>query len=199
MAVRRLAVGVALALCACTSAPVSTYKAGVLPGIGEQRLAEVAGRPTSASPFSLAGLSARVLTYPFGQVVVQGGKVIVVTIQGDQAYVGPLGAKIGMSEDQLKAAFAATPSRRTGHVESYDLIANNMVTRMRDLYDETDGVMFELAAANPNDPLAPYSIININLADAQGRAFLLALTKAKVAGSNPDQRIDNEVTEPWST
>ena len=40
--------------------------------------------------------------------------------------------------------------------------------------------------------------MSINLADANGFAFLQALTQAKESGVYPGQRIDNFTSEPWS-
>jgi hypothetical protein len=156
------------------------------------------GKPTSTLPFRLPGIEAQILAYPFGQVVVRNGKVIAVTIASDPAYVGPHGMRVGAPEDQLTAALKAS-GHRTGHRDAYDLIAGDTVTRTKDLYDETDHVMYELAAANANDPEAPYHVVGINLANPEGFSFFQVVTNAKVSGLYPGQRIDNFTSEPWST
>lgn len=176
--------------------PPATYKPGVVPGISQSRLEELLGKPTSTLPFSMPGAQAQILAYPFGQVALRNGKVITVTIASDPSYVGPQGVHLGMPEDRLRKALHGTHVR--GHRDAYDVIVGDMVTRTKDYYDETHHVMYELAAANANDPEAPYSVISINLADADGFAFLENLTKAKVAGLYTGQHIDNFVSEPWA-
>ena len=148
--------------------------------------------------FGLPRVEAQILTYPFGQVALQQGRAIAVMIASDPSYVGPNGTRLGMAETDLRAALHKG-GHRQGHLDAYDVIAGDLTTRTKDLYDETDHVMYELAAANANDPEAPYSIISINLADAAGFDFLQAVTSAKVGGLYPDQRIENFVSEPWHT
>jgi len=161
------------------------------------RLETLLGKPKNTLPFTLPGVDAQILEYPFGQAVARSGKVIAVTIAGDTAYIGPFNIRIGTSEDDLRAALRA-PGTRRGHKDAYDLIVGDTVTRTKDLYDDTDHVMFELAAANANDPEAPYSVVSINLANPDGFAFFQAVTSAKVGGMYPGQRIDNFTSEPWS-
>lgn len=193
-----LAFAITVAGCA-SKPPPSLYKPGVLPGVGVSRVEALLGKPTSTLPFTLPGVEAQVLAYPFGQVVERNGKVMAVTIASDPAYVGPHGVSLGASEDRMTAALKAADGHRTGHRDAYDLIVGDAVTRTKDLYDDTDHVMFELAAANANDPEAPYHVISINLADPQGFSFLQAVTNAKVSGLYPGERIDNFTSEPWST
>src|ERR1017187_6735334 len=178
-----ISLALALACSACSAkAPPSTYRPAVVPGIDQRQLEAAIGRPSSTLPFALPGIAAQILSYPFGQVATRNGTVITVTIAGDPSFVGPYGSHIGMAEDQLASALKASGKHIKGHHDSYDVIAGDMVTRTKDAYDDTDHVMFELAAANPNDPEAPYSIVSINLADANGFAFLQALTQAKESG-----------------
>jgi len=148
--------------------------------------------------FGLPHVQAEILTYPFGQVAVQNATAIAVMIASDPSYVGPNGARLGMAETALRAALHKG-GHRHGHLDAYDVIAGDVTTRTKDLYDETDYVMYELAAANANDPEAPFSIISINLADAAGFDFLQAVTSAKVGGLYPDQRVENFVSDPWHT
>ena len=56
-----------------------------------------------------------------------------------------------------------------------------------------------MAAANPNDPLAPFNVISITRANDDGFALLTAITKAKIGGMYPDQHVFNFVSEPWKT
>lgn len=189
----------AAAACACSAKPPpSTYNTSAVPGISASRLESLLGKPTSTLPFRLPGIEAQVLAYPFGQVIVRDGKVIAVTIATDPSYVGPHGVTVGTSEDHLMAALKAS-GHRSGHRDAYDLIAGGTETRTKDLYDDTDHVMYELAAANANDPEAPYHVISINLANPEGFSFLQAVTSAKVSGLYPGERIDNFTSEPWST
>jgi len=158
----------------------------------------VLGKPQSSLSFALPRIQAQILSYPFGQVAVQQNRVVTVTIASDEAYTGPNGARLGMSEADLRAALHKG-GHKQGHLDAYDVIAGDVTTRTKDLYDLTDHVMYELAAANANDPEAPYSIISINLADANGFAFLQVVTNAKVGGLYPGQHVENFVSEPWQT
>jgi hypothetical protein len=194
------ALALLLAAWGCSSKPPpSTYKAGVVPGVGVARVESLLGKPTSTLPFSLPGIDVQVLAYPFGQVIVRGGKVIAVTIATDPSYVGPHGVGLHMSEDRLTATLKAASGHRSGHRDSYELIVGDTVTRTKDLYDETDHVMYELAAGNPTDPETSYSVVGMNLANPAGFSFFEAVTNAKVSGLYPGQRIDNFESEPWST
>ena len=181
---------------ACSKPPPPSYRPGAVPGISRAQLEGIAGKPTSTLPFTLPGVSAQILAYPFGQAVLQDDKVVVVTVAGDPGYVGAHGVKLGMPEDQLLKALHGT--RAKGHRDAYDVVVGEMDTRTKDYYDETGHVMYELAAANPNDPLAPFNLIGINLANAEGFTFLENLTKAKVSGLYTGQHIDNFVSDPWS-
>ena len=178
--------------------PPSTYKAGAVPGISVSRLETLLGKPKNTLPFTLPGIQAEILEYPFGQAVARSGEVIAVTIAGDPSYTGPFNIRIGTSEDDLNTALRGAGGKRTGHRDSYELIVGDTVTRTKDVYDDTDHVMFELAAGNPNDPEVSYSVVSINLAGPEGFAFLQAVTNAKVGGMYPGQRIDNFTSEPWS-
>jgi hypothetical protein len=172
------------------------YRPGVVPGISQARLEELAGKPTSSLPFSLPGVHADILAYPFGQVALRDGRAITVTIASDPTYVGSHGIALGMPEDQLLKTLRTIHAR--GHRDAYDVIVGDNVTRTKDYYDEKHGVMYELAAANANDPLAPYSVVSINLANADGFKFFEAVTQAKVGGLYTGQHIDNYTSDPWS-
>ena len=159
----------------------------------------ILGPPKQEAPFNLQSLSADVMTYDFGQVLLDDGRVVAITVADDPTYVGPLGIKLGIQEDAVKAAYAAHKKHRTGLREAYDVVVGTNDTRTRDLYDQTDHLMIEMAAANPNDPLAPFNVISITQANDEGFALLQAITKAKVGGLYPDQHVFNYVTEPWKT
>jgi len=148
---------------------------------------------------TIQNLSAFVMTYVFGQVLLENDKVVAITVADDPTYVGPFGIKLGIQEDAVKAAFHARKAHLTGHRDAYDVVVGTTDTRTRDYYDQTDGVMIEMAAANPNDPLAPFNVISITRASAAGLALLTAITKAKVGGMYPDQHVFNFVSEPWTT
>ena len=95
-----------MALCvvaaSCSSKPPpSTYKEGVVPGITQHQLESLLGPPSSTLPFALPGIQAQILSYPFGQVAIQHGKAITVTIASDPSYMGPLGMHLRTLEDQL--------------------------------------------------------------------------------------------------
>jgi hypothetical protein len=187
-----------VAAAGCSSKPPpTTYKAGVVPGISVSRLEELVGKPQSTIAFSLpTGVSAQILAYPFGQTVVRGGQVRTVTIAGDPSYVGPHGVRLNMPEDQVLKALHGT--RANGHRDSYDVIVGDTVTRTKDYYDERGHVMYEFAAANANDPEAPYNLVSINLADADGFNFLEDVAKSKQSGEYTGQHIDNYISEPWT-
>jgi len=159
----------------------------------------ILGKPKQEAQFTLQKLSAYVLTYDFGQLLLEDGKVVAITVADDPTYVGPLGIKLGMPEDGVKAAFGAHKKKRTGHKDGYDDVVGTTDTRTRDLYDETDRLMIEMAAANPNDPLAPFNVISITQADGAGLALLAAITQAKIGGMYPDQHVFNFISEPWKT
>ena len=159
----------------------------------------ILGNPKNDSPFVLGNLGADVMTYDFGQILLEDGRVVAITVADDPTFVGPFGVKLGMQEDAVKAALAAHKETRTGHKDAYDVVVGTQDTRTRDLYDETDHLMIEMAAANPNDPMAPFNVISITRADDRGFALLEAITKAKVGGMYPDQHVYNYVSEPWKT
>ncbi|HME82329.1 MAG TPA: hypothetical protein VKF82_09660 [Candidatus Eremiobacteraceae bacterium] len=168
-----------------------------MPGISLGQLEALLGKPSSSLPFALpGGIQADILAFPFGQAALKGDKVITVTIASDPSYVGAHGVHLGMPEDQLLKALHGTGAK--GHRDAYDVIVGDMDTRTKDYYDETGHVMYELAAANANDPEAPFNVVSVNLADAQGLQFLEAVTNAKVSGLYTGQHIDNFVSEPWS-
>ena len=196
-----LVVALTAIVSACTTPPPQTngYKPGVEPGMSKTAVETILGKGSSEAPFSLPNLSAFVMTYVFGQVLLEDDKVVAITVADDPTYVGPYGIKLGIQEDAVKAAFHTHNAHRTGHRDAYDVIVGTTDTRTRDYYDETDGLMIEMAAANPNDPLAPFNVISITRANAAGLALLTAITKAKVGGMYPDQHVFNFVTEPWTT
>ena len=197
-----LAVLASLALCAtaCTPKPPSTsgYSHEIVPGISRERVEQIAGKPVSTQPFNLDTIHAEVMAYPFGQVILNGNHVIVVTIIKDLAYVGPFGVAPGVMDDQFQASLKAAKGHRSGHVDSYDVIVTQGETRTRDWYDTTDNLMVEFAATNANDPLAPYQIVAVNLANQDGMNLLQQIVKSKLRGEFPDQRVVNFVSEPWT-
>lgn len=188
-------------LTACTAQPPQTngYKPGVHPGMSRDQVEAILGKPTSEAPFSLLNLDADVLTYQFGQVLLEHKAVVAISVTADATYVGPFGIALGVNQDAVKAAFHAHPHHRAGHLDAYDVVVGTSDTRTRDLYDQTDHLMIEMAAANPNDPMAPFNVICITQADDAGLALLVAITKAKVGGMYPDQHVFNYVSDPWST
>ena len=190
-----------LTLCGCGHAAPRTdgYKPGAVPGTTRDRAEAILGKPDSVSPFSLpgTGVDAEVLTYPFGQVLVQNGEVVAVSVNNDPEFRGPFGVTIGMSEDNLYAALAAHPRSRAGHRESYDAIEKTSDTRTKDIYDETDHVIIELTAANANDALAPFNVAQVTLVNGKGMNLIEAFTKARVAGLYPEVHVDNFISDPW--
>jgi hypothetical protein len=176
------------------------YKPGVQTGMSKDQVDSILGRTTTQTPFSLPNnIGAYVMTYGFGQVLLENDKVVAITVVDDPTYVGPFGIKLGIQEDAMKAAFRAHPKKRTGHRDAYDVVVGTTDTRTRDYYDETDGLIVELAAANANDPLAPFNVISITQANPQGLSLMTSITKAKVGGLYPDQHVFNYVSDPWST
>jgi len=167
--------------------------------MSQAQVTALLGKPTSQAPFNLEKISAYVMTYPFGQILLQDGRTVAITVADDPSYAGPLGVKLGIQEDSVKAALSAHKERRTGHRDSYDVVVGSSDTRTRDLYDETDHLMIEMAAPNPNDPMAPFNVISITQAGDEGLALLAAITKAKVGGLYPDQHVLNFESVPWST
>jgi len=176
---------------------VGGYKAGVVPGISHARVVEIVGKPNDESVFSLPGVQAQVMSYRFGQVLLKDGTVVAVSINDDPQFRGPFGVTIGMSEDDLHAALAAHPRRRIGHKESYDAVEKNVDTRTRDIYDATDHVMIELTAANANDPMAPFNVAQVTLADDAGLTLIDAFTSARVKGLYPDVHVYNFTSDDW--
>jgi hypothetical protein len=185
----------------CKSAAPSTNGSSheIVPGVTRDRVEEIAGKPLSDQPFNLDVMHAEVLAYPFGQVILSDGRVIVVTIIKDPAYVGPFGAAPGVMDEQFQASLKAKKGHRSGHTDSYDVIVTQGETRTRDWYDTTDNLMVEEAATNANDPEAPYQIVAVNLANEAGMMLLQEIVKSKLRGEFPDQRVVNFVSEPWST
>ncbi|MDQ6781752.1 MAG: hypothetical protein M3Z37_11455 [Candidatus Eremiobacteraeota bacterium] len=194
-----LALALCLAMSGCGSKQQQSngYKPGVTPGISRAQVEQIVGKPQESGPFSLPGVKADVMTYPWGQVLLQSERVVAVSVNSDPAFRGPAGVSIGMSEDQVKAAFAAHPAHRSGRRESYDAIEKTNDTKTRDIYDLTDRVMIELAAANPNDPNAPYSVSQVTFADPAGFKLLESFTKARVDGLYPDVHVNNFIADPW--
>jgi len=194
------ALSASVAACGPQAPQTNGYKPGVHPGMSKDQVESILGSPKTEAPFSLPyKVSAYVMTYGFGKVLLEDGKVVAISLVDDPTYVGPFGIKLGIQEDAMKAAFKAHKAKRTGRRDAYDVIVGTTDTRTRDYYDDTDGLIVELAAANPNDPLAPFNVISITEANADGLALLTAITKAKVGGLYPDQHVFNFVTEPWST
>lgn len=185
--------------CGPRAQPQNGYRPGVIPGITRAGVLEILGKPTQEGPFQLASIAADVMTYPFGQVLLQHDRVVAVTIASDPSYVGPYGISLGMQEDPVRKALRADHKRRVGHVDNYELIVGETDTRTRDLYDSTDHLIVEMAAANPNDPYAPFNVISITLGDSAGTALMAAITQAKVSGLYPDEHVDNFISEPWHT
>jgi hypothetical protein len=169
-----------------------------VPGITRARAIAVLGKPLDARPFTLPGVSADVLTYPFGQGLLRDDRVVAISVNNDPDFRGPFGITIGMSEDDLLAALAANPKRHRGHKESYDAIEKTSDTRTKDIYDDTDHMMIELTAANANDALAPFNVAQVTFANDAGMTLIDAFTKARVAGLYPDVHVDNFVSEPWA-
>lgn len=192
-----LALCLALSGCGPKQQQSNGYKTGLTPGMDRAQVEQLAGKPQESGPFSLPGVKADVMTYPWGQVLLQNNRVVAVSVNNDPAFRGPAGISIGMSEDQVKAAFAAHRGRRAGHRESYDAIEKTNDTKTRDIYDLTDKVMIELAAANPNDPNAPYSVSQVTFANAAGFKLLESFTKARVDGLYPDVHVNNFISDPW--
>ena len=194
-------VAATLALCACGHAAprIDGYQPGAVPGITRDRVIAILGKPQQDAPFSLPDTSveAEVLTYPFGQVLVQNGEVVAISVNNDPEFRGPFGVTIGMSEDNFYAALAAHPRHRVGHRESYDAIEKTSDTRTKDIYDETDHVIIELTAANANDPLAPFNVAQVTLVNDRGMNLIEAFTKARVGGLYPDVHVDNFISDPW--
>lgn len=191
----------ALAAVACSKpAPQDGYKAGVVPGVSAAKVQLLLGTPSQTGSVGPAGSAAtNMMAYPFGQVLLQQGHAVAVTIVNDPAYVGPYGITLGMTEDKVKAALRAHRKQRQGHQSSYTVTAGTMDTRSRDLYDLTDGLVIEMAAANAIDPLAPFNVVSISLVNGAGARLLSAMTKAKLTGLNRAEHVYNFVDEPWST
>jgi hypothetical protein len=189
-----------LAASSCSSAPLQTngYRPGLEPGMTRAQTETLLGQPQNAAPFVLGNLNAEVLTYPFGQVLLKDDAVVAITVAVDPSYVGPFGIKLGIPQDAVNAAFHAHPHRRSGHLDAYDVVVGTNDTRTRDLYDVTDHLMIEMAAANANDPMAPFNVISITDANDAGLTLLTSITNAKVGGAYPDQHVYNYVSDTWS-
>jgi hypothetical protein len=192
-----LALALGLNACGHAPAPVSGYKSAAVPGISRARSIEILGKPQQDAPFDLSGIHAEVLTYPFGQVLLQGGTVVAISINSDPQFRGPFGVKLGMSEDDLHAALAAHPHSRSGHQESYDAIEKSSDTRTKDIYDDTDHVIIELTATNANDALAPFNVAQVTYANNAGMQLIDAFTQAREKGRYPDVHLDNFTSDSW--
>jgi|SRR6516164_1474719 hypothetical protein len=183
--------------CSRQAAVTNGYRPDVVPGITRARVIELLGKPHDEGPFSLPGVQAQVMTYPFGQVLLRDGKVVAVSVNDDPQFRGPFGVTLGMSEDDVRAALAAHPRHRAGHKESYDAIEKSGDTRTKDLYDTTDHVMIEFTATNANDAMAPFNVAQVTFANEAGLALLDAFTKARVDGLYPDVHVDNFTSDDW--
>ncbi len=193
-----IAILLVLGACAPHVVPSFGYKPEAVPGITRARCIEILGKPQDSQPFSMPGtnLAAEAMTYQFGQVLVEDGIVVAVSVNNDPAFVGPFGIKIGMSEDDLRSALAHH-AHHAGHIELYDAIGRQSDTRTKDIYDDTDHLMIELTAANANDPLAPFNVAQVTLANHAGMILIDAFTKARIAGLYPDVHVDNFVSNTW--
>lgn len=195
----------AAALCAAVTAcgppapQTNGYRAGVDPGVDKAHVESVLGKAKQEAPFALQNINAYVMTYDFGQVLLENGEVVAISVADDPTYVAPFGIKLGMQEDAVKAAFRAHKAHRTGHRDAYDVVVGTTDTRTRDLYDQTDGLLIEMATPNPNDPMAAFNVISITRANTAGLTLLAAITKAKVDGLYPDEHVFNFVSDPWTT
>jgi hypothetical protein len=188
----------AVVLAGCKQAPVTNgYRPGIDPGITKGQVVALLGPPQSQNPFDIPGAQAYVMTYAFGQLLLENDRVVTVTVASDPTYVGPFGITLGMQDDAVKAAFASHHGRRTGHEDNYDVVVGPNDTRTRDIYDQTDHVLIEMAAANPNDSESPYDVISITRANDRGFALMMQITKAKVGGLYPDQHVFNFESVPW--
>ncbi len=188
---------VVLAGCGPKTVPTNGYNQAAVPGLSRERIEQILGKPQDAGPFNLPGVHADVLTYPFGQVLVQNGVVVAVSVNNDPAFHGPFNVTLGMSEDQVRSTVAPAVRHKPGYRDSYDAIEGQTDTRTRDIYLPSHNVMIELAAANANDPMAPFNVSQVTLANAAGLKLLEAFTKARVAGLYPDVHVDNFISEPW--
>jgi hypothetical protein len=188
-----------LGSCAPHVVPTFGYRPEAVPGITKDRCLEVLGKPQESEAFSIPGTSvnAEVLTYAFGQVLVQDNTVVAVSVNNDPAFVGPAAVKIGMAEPDLRTALSHQ-GKHVGHVETYDAISGASDTRTKDIYDDTDHMMIELTATNANDPFAPFNIAQVTLANRAGMQLLDAFTKARTAGLYPDVHVDNFISNPWT-
>jgi len=81
----RLAAAICIALVACAPPPPQSngYKAGIRPGMTKAQAEALLGKGTSEAPFTLVTLSAFVMTYPFGQLLLEHGAVVAVTVADD--------------------------------------------------------------------------------------------------------------------
>ena len=100
-----LAACAVLAACGPRVSSSNGYHVDVVPGITRERCIELLGKPQDAQTFSLPNtiVQADVLTYPFGQILVQNGVVVAVSLDDEPAFVGPFGVKLGMLSDDLRA------------------------------------------------------------------------------------------------
>jgi hypothetical protein len=185
-------------LASCKQAPVTNgYEPGLEPGMTKAQVIGLLGPPQQAEPFNIPGSNAYVMTYGFGQLLLENDRVVCITVTDDSSYVGPVGVTLGMQDDAVKAAFAAHRARRSGREDDYDVVVGSNDTRTRDIYDETDHLLIEMAAANPNDSESPYDVISITRANEAGLALMTRITKAKVGGLYPDQHVFNFESVPW--
>lgn len=185
--------------CGRSGPQTNGYDPRAVPGITREQLVNVVGKPQSAGTISLPGTSvhADVLTYPFGQVLLQNGRVVAVSINNDPSFRAPNGVTIGMAESDLRTTLAAHGGPHSGHIESYDAISGQIDTKTKDIYDDSDHMMIELVASNPNDPLAPFSVAEVTLTNHAGMLLVDAFTKARVGGLYPDVHVDNFISNSW--
>lgn len=195
-----VALGIAIVAACTKQVQPDGYRPGVIPGASEAAVLQILGKSSERVPLTLGKMHAEALTYPFGQAILQRGSVVAVTVASDPSFVGPAQVTLGMPESQVRKNLLSDHRRRVGHKDAYDLVVGPIDTRTRDIYDETDHVIIEMAAANPNDPEAPFRVIGITLANAAGMSLMTAITQAKVSGSySADQHVVNFVSDPWHT
>lgn len=195
-----VALGIALVAGCTKPAQPDGYRPGIVPGASETVVLQILGKPSERVPLTLGNVRAEALTYLFGQAILERGFVVAVTVASDRSFVGPAQVMLGMPESQVRKNLLSDRRRRVGHKDAYDLVVGSIDTRTRDIYDETDHAIIEMAAANPNDPEAPFNVIGITLANAAGMSLMTAITQAKVSGNySADQHVVNFVSDPWHT
>ena len=80
LAICLLVVMLAALSCSHKARAPGGYKPGAVPGISHGRVLALLGKPQQDGPFSLPGVQAQVMTYGFGQVLLQDGVVVAVSI-----------------------------------------------------------------------------------------------------------------------